>query len=226
MVFKIYIMAKKKNITALFIISAYMEYVLEHGENPKNVYTFAKSNNFDESKFYEFFSSFVALEENIFTTFGTNTLELLANSEEFETYDARNKLLSFYYTFFEQLTANRSYVVHSLTAHKHSLQSMKLLKGLRKVFTAFIESLDLKTLDINQETFERIQNKAIKETAWIQFMLTMKFWLDDTSSSFDKTDQYIEKSVNASFDLIDNTPLKSILDFGKFIFKEKIDIRS
>lgn len=226
MVFKINIMAKKKNITALFIISAYMEYVLEHGEQPKNVYAFAKSNNFDESKFYEFFSSFVALEENIFTTFGTNTLELLANSEEFETYEARNKLLGFYYTFFEQLTANRSYVVHSLAANKQSLQSMKLLKGLKRTFTAFIESLDLKTLDLNQETFERIQNKAIKETAWIQFMLTMKFWLDDTSSSFDKTDQYIEKSVNASFDLIDNTPLKSIVDFGKFIFKEKIDTRS
>lgn len=219
-------MANKKNITPIFIISAYMDSVLEHGEQPKNVYAFAKNNNFDEAKFYEFFSSFKVLEEKIFTTFGTNTLELLANSEEFETFDARNKLLSYYFTFFEQLTANRSYAVHSLTADKKSLQSLKLLKGLKHVFAAFIESLDIKTFDLSQETFERIQNKAIKETAWMQFLFTMKFWLDDTSPSFDKTDQYIEKSVNASFDLIDNTPLKSILDFGKFIFKEKIDIRS
>ncbi|WP_420572826.1 TetR family transcriptional regulator C-terminal domain-containing protein [Kordia sp.] len=219
-------MAKKKNITALFIISAYMDYVLEHGEQPKNVYAFAKENNFDEAKFYEFFSSFKALEENIFTTFGNNTIELLSKSEEFETFDARNKLLSFYYTFFEQFTANRSYVVHSLTADKKPLQSLHLLKGLKHVFTDFVEHLDLKTLDLNQERLEKIQNRAINETAWIQFMLTIKFWLDDTSASFDKTDQYIEKSVNASFDLIDNTPLKSIVDFGKFIFKEKLDIRS
>lgn len=215
-------MAKKKNITALSIITAYMDYVLEHGEQPKNVYAFAKDNNFDEAKFYEFFSSFKTLEENIFTTFGTNTLEVLANSEEFETFDARNKLLSFYYTFFEQVTANRSYVVYSLTHDKSKMQSLKLLKGLKTVFTDFIESLDLKTLDLNQERIEKLQNKAITETAWIQFVMTMKFWLEDTSPSFDKTDQYIEKSVNASFDLIDNTPLKSIVDFGKFIFKEKI----
>ena len=219
-------MAKKKNITAHFIISAYMDYVLEHGEQPKNVYTFAKDNNFDEAKFYTFYTSFKVLEENIFTTFGTNTIEVLAKSEEFETFDARNKLLSYYFTFFEQLTANRSYVVHSLTADKKPLQSLKLLKGLKQVFSAFVRNLDLKTLDLNQERLERIQNKAIQESAWIQFLLTMKFWLDDTSPSFDKTDQYIEKSVNASFDLIDNTPLKSIIDFGKFIFKEKIDTRS
>ncbi|AXG70625.1 hypothetical protein KORDIASMS9_02866 [Kordia sp. SMS9] len=219
-------MAKKKNITSLFIITAYMDYVLEHGAQPKNVYAFAKSNNFDEAKFYEFFSSFKSLEENIFTTFGTNTLEVLANSEEFATFDARNKLLSFYYTFFEMITANRSYVVYGLTSDKNQLQSLKLLKGLKTVFTDFIESLDLKTLDLNQERLEKLQNRAINETAWIQFVMAMKFWLDDTSSSFDKTDQYIEKSVNASFDLIDNTPLKSIVDFGKFIFKEKLDIKA
>ncbi len=219
-------MAKKKNITPLFIISAYMDYILEHGEQPKNVYAFAKSNNFDEAKFYEFFSSFKSLEENIFTTFGTNTLEVLANSEEFATFDARNKLLSFYYTFFELITANRSYVVHGLTSDKNKMQSLKLLKGLKGVFTDFIESLDLKTLDLNQERLEKLQNRAINETAWIQFVMAMKFWLDDTSPSFDKTDQYIEKSVNASFDLIDNTPLKSIVDFGKFIFKEKLDIKA
>ncbi|WP_298510955.1 TetR family transcriptional regulator C-terminal domain-containing protein [uncultured Kordia sp.] len=219
-------MAKKKNITPLFIISAYMDSILEHGAPPKNVYSFAKDNNFDEAKFYEFFSSFKALEENIFTTFGTNTIEVLAHSEEFATFDARNKLLSFYYTFFEQVTANRSYVVHSLTASKNQLQSLKLLKGLKTVFTDFVENLDLKTLDLNQERIEKFQNRAINETAWIQFLMTMKFWLDDTSPSFDKTDQYIEKSVNASFDLIDNTPLKSIIDFGKFILKEKLDIRA
>ncbi len=203
-----------------------MDYVLEHGEQPKNVYTFAKENNFEEGKFYAFYTSFQTLEENIFTTFGTNTIALLSKSDEFLLFDARNKLLSFYYTFFEQLTANRSYVVYSLTAEKKPLQSLKLLKGLKQVFQDFIKSLDLKTLDLNQERFEKIQNKAIEESAWIQFLLTLKFWLDDSSPSFDKTDQYIEKSVNASFDLIDNTPLKSLFDFGKFIFKEKFDIKS
>ena len=48
-----------------------------------------------------------------------------------------------------------------------------------------------------------------------------KVWLDDTSKSFEKTDVYIEKSVNTSFDIIDTTPINSLVDLGSF-FNEKI----
>ena len=50
----------------------------------------------------------------------------------------------------------------------------------------------------------------------------MKFWIDDTSAKFEKTDIYIEKSVKVSFELMNVAPIYSLLDFGKFIFKEKI----
>ena len=52
--------------------------------------------------------------------------------------------------------------------------------------------------------------------------MTLKFWLEDTSSSFEKTDIFIEKAVNTSFDLISVQPIKSIIDLGKFLFKEKM----
>jgi hypothetical protein len=52
--------------------------------------------------------------------------------------------------------------------------------------------------------------------------MTIKFWLDDSSAAFEKTDLYIEKSVNASFDLLNTIPLESVLDFGKFLVKEKM----
>jgi len=68
----------------------------------------------------------------------------------------------------------------------------------------------------------KLQNRSLKESAWLQLLITIKFWLDDSSSSFEKTDLFIEKSVRASFDLIDTTPLKSIIDFGKFLYKEKM----
>jgi hypothetical protein len=49
--------------------------------------------------------------------------------------------------------------------------------------------------------------------------------MDDSSSSFEKTDIFIEKSLKTSFDLIDTTPLKSIIDFGKFLYKEKMQTK-
>ena len=45
--------------------------------------------------------------------------------------------------------------------------------------------------------------------------------MEDESPAFEKTDIYIEKSVKASFELMNIAPLESLIDFGKFIFKEK-----
>ena len=51
-------------------------------------------------------------------------------------------------------------------------------------------------------------------------MATLKFWLDDTSSNFEKTDIFIEKSVDTSFEFLEVKPLKKLVDLGKFLFKE------
>ena len=130
--------------------------------------------------------------------------------------------ISFYFTFFATLTANTSYVTHVLNKHKNSLKTVSVLVDLKHHFFNYIASLEIEMIDVKQEQLEKIQQRTLKETAWLQLLLTMKFWIDDTSASFEKTDIFIEKSVNTSFDVLNVAPLKSIIDFGKFIFKEKI----
>jgi hypothetical protein len=218
-------MAKNKIISKDDVLSFYMDYILEHNEQPKSVYSFSKANKFEEPKFYEFFGSFEAIEKQVFKAFFDNTMAILEKSEEFQSFDARNKLLSFYFTFFENLTANRSYVTYALKQDKNSLKNSILLSELKKSFFRFIKDLDIETIDIKQEQLEKIQDRALQESAWLQLMLTIKFWMDDISSSFEKTDIFIEKSVNTSFDVLNIAPLKSIIDFGKFIFKEKIHMK-
>ena len=50
--------------------------------------------------------------------------------------------------------------------------------------------------------------------------------MSDNSPGFEKTDVAIEKSVNAIFDIFETTPLESIIDFGKFLFKENFGSKS
>ena len=207
-------MAKKKSISKNDIITSYMDYVLEHNHNPKTIFAFAKMNNFDEAKFYEHFTSFEAIEKGIFEAFFTNSMDVLDKTEDYKIFDARNKLLSFYYTFFENLTANRSYVKHVLDKYKKDLKGLKVLSDLKKHFTIYISDLGIQMLDIKQDQLEKIQDRALKESAWLQLLLTMKFWLDDTSPAFEKTDIFIEKSVNTTFDVLDIAPIKSVLDLG------------
>ena len=214
-------MAKRKKITATEILTLYMNFVSEKVSKPKSVHTFANDHKFEKATFYEYYASFEELEKDIFNIFFVNTLAVLQKSDEYTTFDSRNKLLSFYYTFFENLTVNRTYVLIALKTTKKSLKPLKKLSKLKYSFQSYIDSLEIEKIDFNQDAIEKIQATALKNAAWFQFLTILKFWLEDESISFEKTDIFIEKSINTSFDLIDTKVLKSILDLGKFMIKEK-----
>lgn len=218
-------MAKKKEITKQAILGFYIDYFLENNKPPHSVYQFAKQYQFEEATFYATFSSFEQIEQSFFTSLMDQTLALLEKSEDFESYDARTKLLSFYFTFFEMLTANRSFTLALLHESKNKLKNLSKLNALRKNFKEFVDGLEIEKIDLKQEKLIEIQEKAMNEMAWIQFLLALKFWMDDTSISFEKTDIFIEKSINTSFDLIETTPLKSLIDFGKFMWQEKASFK-
>ena len=131
-------MKKKKGISKNQLISFYINFVLENKMKPDSAYTFAKANNFEESKFYQFYGTLEALEEDILLEFFNNSVKVLDKSEDYLNYDSRNKLLSFYFTFFENLTANRSFILYLLGENKSKIAVLKQLKSLRKAFGAFL----------------------------------------------------------------------------------------
>ncbi|MDX1469931.1 MAG: TetR/AcrR family transcriptional regulator [Flavobacteriaceae bacterium] len=216
-------MARKKNITKSFLVDAYMQYILEHGHNPPSVYKFAKENNFEESLFYQFFGSFEAIEQDVFAQFFRNTTSILDQSADYQSYDARTKLISFYYTFFEVLTANRSYVMVALKNDKQSLKNLEKLKTLGCHFRDYVNSLEIDRIDFQNSKIDKLQEKTMAQSAWFQLLFTIKFWLEDNSPNFEKTDVFIEKSINTTFDLINTKPLESVIDLGKFLFKQKMN---
>jgi hypothetical protein len=213
---------KKSAITKDKIVSMYMHYRLDTNDKPKSVYQFAKTNGFDETEFYSFFGTLESIEKEIFKMFLEKTIALIQKDPSYATYDMKSKMLSFYFTFFEMLSANRSYVVMSLKEHQNQLKNLMQLSSLRIGFKNYITEIMTDEVRTQHEKFQNFQEKAIQETSWIQLLLTLKFWLEDESPAFEKTDIYIEKSVKASFELMNIAPLDSLIDFGKFIFKEKI----
>lgn len=218
-------MSDKIKLSKDKLITMYMDFVLENNKTPESVYNFAKANHFDESQFYRFFGSFEALDSAVYESFFNNTTKTLKKSKEYKNYDAMNQLLSFYFTFFGNLTANRSYVSKSLQAEMTGLSKMKKLKPLRKKFLDFVDELDLGGFNLNNKRLDDIKDRVVNESYWIQMLATLKFWIDDDSADFEKTDLFIEKSIAASFELANTKPLKSVIDFGKFLFKEKINMR-
>ena len=184
------------------------------------MYQFAGILGMKESNLYQHFASFTAIQQTVFETFFEHTISLLEKDKSYQAYDAKNKLLSFYYTFFEILKENRSYVILALKKGS-GMMPMKVLQGLKSHFTAYIDNLGIETINFRSEDLDKIKQKGLKEIAWGQLLATMRYWMNDDSPDFEKTDLFIEKSLKASFDLINTRPLESVIDFTKFLFKEK-----
>ena len=212
---------KKKSIDDEIIISYYMNYVLEKNEVPKNVFLFCKDCKINDAEFYTFFGSLDDLKQEVWKKFMENALLTIAKEQTFENYSDKNKLLTLYFTLFEILTLNRSYVLFSLKEKNEGLKNLISLKKFRIIFKDYIETI------IENENSEMKQKLAIvtkpifSEGAWIQFLFLLRFWIEDTSKSFEKTDILIEKSVNTVVDLLNTKPLESLFDLGKFLWKQK-----
>jgi len=204
------------------ITELYMHFCLENNRKPESVYLFCKQNGIVEKEFYKFFSSIDSIEKSVFVSFHQMAVNLINQSGETATLGFRDKLLTYYYTYFEILTANRSYVVFDLKNDRNRLHNVEKLQEFKKHFKAFIAQISAGYLKITNDRIRNAQQKALEEGAWVQFLVTLRFWLDDESIGFEKTDLFIEKSIRATFDLIDITPFESVIDFGKFLIKEKL----
>jgi hypothetical protein len=211
---------KAKKVTKDGILTMYMNYVLENEKVPKSIYKFCKVNSIEESDFYLHFGSIDAVKKGIWESFFENTVHVMLKNKEYEDLTNRDKMLTFFYTFFEVLTLNRSYVLFIIENTGGALKHMEQLKGLRKNIKEFAKGLIAAGNDDKNLKITKHNPQIFSEGAWLQTMFLLNFWRSDDSAAFEKTDVAIEKSVNTIFDVFDNTPLENILDFGKFLYKE------
>ena len=212
--------AKAKKVTKDSIITMFMDYVLENEKLPKTVYKFCKVNAIEESDFYLYFGAIEALKKGIWNTLYENTVNVIERNKEYQDFTNRDKMLTFFYTFFEVLTLNRSYVLFVMENAPSPLKNMEQLKGLRKNIKEFAKVLIANGNQNKSSKLTKHNPQLFSEGAWLQTMFLLNFWKSDDSAGFEKTDVAIEKSVNTIFDVFDNTPLENILDFGKFLYKE------
>ncbi|MEG1668482.1 MAG: TetR/AcrR family transcriptional regulator, partial [Chryseobacterium sp.] len=104
-------MEQKNIITEDKIFELYGDYILNHGERPKNVYRFAKDNEFEEKDFYDYFSSFEQIEKSILVNLFDKSVELASEVNNSDKITSKEKILNVYFIFFENMTMNRSLVL-------------------------------------------------------------------------------------------------------------------
>ena len=203
--------------TAEEIQNAYVDYVLTQGRKPKSVYAFAKENNLSEAEFYNFYGSFEAIEETIWTNLITIAITEVQSQEVWEQYSSREKTLAFFYGFIELLKTKRSFALYTLKNSVRSIGTPQVLKGVKNAFEDFTVNILQQGIETRERADRRFFSDRYKDALWVQFGFVLSFWAKDKSPGFEKTDVAIEKGINATFDLFERSPLDSLIDYGKFM---------
>ena len=200
------------------ILKAYSNFVLEKNRRPESVYSFTKYVEIEENKFYDHFSVFEELEQEIINSFVQNAVDLTTKEQKKDSEGPKESLLTFYFTLTEVLKANRSLVKFILPLEKGELMRFRSLKLGKRTFLKFVDSLQVDAMALSFIPNEKFRDKAIASGAWLQFCSIVLYWLKDDSKGFEKTDLFIEKSLRLSFDLTESRAVESFIDLGKFMF--------
>lgn len=201
------------------IRAAYIDYVLTEGREPESVYKFAKKNKLTEAEFYNFFGSFEGLEQNIWAGFTGLTIAEIKTQEIWTQYSAREKALSFFYSFFELLKANRSFAVYSFKKAPRGLGTPRVFDTAKTAFENFADEILNEGLESGELSDRKFFSKKYKDALWLQVGFVLNFWMNDSSAGFEKTDEAIEKGVNVTFDLFQRSPIDNLFEYGKFLAK-------
>ncbi len=198
----------------------FTSYLLENGSKPASVFKFAKGLKLSEAQFYDHYASFEDIEAEIWKSFIVETIAKLHKDSTYAQYTVREKLLAFYFTLFETLKGQRSFVSLAFENKRKAFPYPAALADFKVEFKAYIRDL----IAEGKETQEIVERPLLKdkyhEPIWAQLVFLINFWLKDRSKGFEQTDVAIEKSVHLAFDLAGKNALDSAFDFAKFLFQQ------
>lgn len=204
------------------IIKGYVEFELLQGRPPHSVFELAKKLKIEEATFYTHFGSLPLVRQAVLTHLINHTLERLDADENYAEYGSREKVLALFFTLFEEMLSQRSYLQSKYGSIQEITRSHEDWKAFYRQLDARMQQI-LQEAKANQEVQDRPYiGEHYSKAFHFAFAYLFRVWLKDDSEGFSTTDAAVEKTVHLAFDMLGTSPLDSLIDFGKFALKTKV----
>jgi AcrR family transcriptional regulator len=198
------------------IIEAFSETLRETGHPPETVFGFCKRLDLPERDFFTEFASLHAVENAYWEQIIHRVILAVESGAEWAAFDARQRLLSFLYAFFEDALNHRSLLLARL-AKLGPLARPDFLRGFESRFKAFAKAIVAHGV-ASGEIAERGRLSALyPEVLYLHLRGVIDFNLRDESRGYERTDAFIEKTVAVAFDLLRTQVFDSALDLARFL---------
>ena len=207
-------MATKKNIT-----QKYLYYIQTEGDQNHSVAQFCKENKIKEEDFFKHFPNLKSIESSFWEDKLNQTINRLEKEENYQAGSAREKMLFFFFSFIEDLSENRSYILFRFES-KRDLFKARFLQKFNKTFMNYSQSVVEEGMESREIAKIPVVNQQLHKPLVMNLLFVIDFWCKDESEDFELTDAAIEKSINLAFDLMGSGAVNNAVDFGKFLVQQ------
>jgi len=183
------------------------------GEENVNAFTLAQKIGATEQDFYQLFNSPEDLGRKIWAGIGEEVISRLNQSESFANYTSREKILTYFFTFFEVAATNRVFI-------ETTASQLRLLRTYKEQFKTFISDIIQEGI-VADEIKERLSlSNYYPDMLWDLHYRLLRFWLQDTSEHFTETDKAIEIFSKVPLEFMGHNILDSVYETVKFGFEQ------
>ncbi|MCS6896029.1 MAG: TetR family transcriptional regulator C-terminal domain-containing protein [Bacteroidia bacterium] len=190
------------------ILDLYKQLVVEGKIKKMSVFSFCKALDISEADFYKHYASLDAIGRKIWTSYAEEVLSTLKASETYQNYSSREKILAYFFTFFETAVKDRSFIAQTYS-------NFSLLRGYQKKFRAHMAEVIQEGV-IAEEIQSRHLENLYLDVLWGIHWGLIQFWLNDESEGFEDTEKAIETYLRIPLELMGQNVLDSAYEALRF----------
>jgi AcrR family transcriptional regulator len=198
------------------ILTGFRDYIGRHGHPPTSVAALCEPLGVGERDFYNEFGSLEALEAAFWEDLFAKTLAAVESGAEWEGFGARQRLLAFLYAFLEKSLDVRTVLIFRFRGLS-PMCDPEWLSGMERRFKEWATGL-VATGVSGGEIAERGRLAALYPAVLYRLLrAVIEFNVKDASPRYERSDAFVEKSVNLAFDLMRTQAIDSAFDLLRFL---------
>jgi hypothetical protein len=201
------------------IIDAVISHLEREGKAPVSVHRLCKDLAITEKEFYDAFPSLASVEKSFWEEWIGSIISAIRKGKEWPAFTAKEQYLAFLYSFSAEAMNKRS-LLEQRFGKLTLLCSPSSLDGLKRTFKDFADETIKRGMDNGEIACRGPLGNLYPEVLYIHWRTVLEFYLKDESQGFERTDAFIEKSVEFAFDLLHTQAFDSAADLIRFLLPQ------
>lgn len=201
------------------ILEGYLAHLQSKGHPPASVHALCHELKIGEKDFYAVFPSLAAVEKHFWKEWLDSIITAVTKGKEWAAFSAKEQYLAFLFAFAGEALKRRSLLEQRF--EKLTLFcSPSALEELKHSFKDFASGIIAHGMESGEIAHRGPLGNIYPEVLYIHWRSVLEYFLKDESKGFERTDAFIEKTVELAFDLLRSQAVDSGADLVRFLLPQ------